>query len=146
MTEHDRIKADIVATRAELAETADALAARLDVKAQAERRVHEAGERVSSRYAALRDSAPPQVRKALGVAEQVLTRAAADKKATFIAVAGTVVVVVLVQRGGPVAVKAARSRSPRGSRAARRGRATPRRRRLPGAAAPASRRRSTRRK
>ena len=146
MTEHDRIKADIVATRAELAETADALAARLDVKSQAERRVHEAGERVSSRYAAARDSAPPPVRKALGVTERALTRAAADKKATLIALAGTVVVLVLVQRAGPIAVKAARSRSRRGSRAVRPGRATPRRRRLPAAAAPASRRRSTRRR
>jgi Protein of unknown function (DUF3618) len=39
MTRADEIKADIEATRAELAETADALAARLDTKAQASKRI-----------------------------------------------------------------------------------------------------------
>jgi hypothetical protein len=34
MTDADEIKADIIATRAELAETADAIAARLQQKAQ----------------------------------------------------------------------------------------------------------------
>lgn len=43
MTEADRIRADIEATRAELAETADALAAKLDVKAQAKAKVDEIG-------------------------------------------------------------------------------------------------------
>jgi hypothetical protein len=38
MTTTDEIRADIEATRAELAETADALAARLDQKAQAAKR------------------------------------------------------------------------------------------------------------
>lgn len=146
MTEHDRLKADIEATRAELAETADALAARLDVKAQAERRVHEAGARVSSRYVEVRDSAPPPVRKALGAAEQAMARAAKDKRATFVVLAGSVVVVLVVRRVGPVAVRAGRSRWTRASRATRRGRATPARRRLPATAVPASRRRSRRRK
>lgn len=39
MTTAEEIKADIQATRAELAETADALAARLDAKAQAGKRI-----------------------------------------------------------------------------------------------------------
>jgi hypothetical protein len=39
MTSADEIKADIIATRAELAETADALAARLDQKARLGMRV-----------------------------------------------------------------------------------------------------------
>jgi len=38
-TSPDEIKADIVATRAELVETADALAAKLDAKAQLAKRV-----------------------------------------------------------------------------------------------------------
>lgn len=42
-SEADRIKADIEATRAELAETADALAAKLDVKAQAKQKVQAIG-------------------------------------------------------------------------------------------------------
>lgn len=146
MTEQERLKADIAATRAELAETADALAAKLDVKAQAERRVHEAGEKVTGRYTAARDAAPPPVRKALGVTEQALARAAADKRATMIVIAGTVVAIVVVRRVGPVVVRAARSRSPRGSRAVARGRATPRRLRLPAGAPPVSRHRSPRRK
>lgn len=39
MTASEQIKADIAATRAELAETADALAARLDEKARIGKRV-----------------------------------------------------------------------------------------------------------
>jgi predicted phosphoribosyltransferase len=39
MTTAEEIKADIQATRAELAETADALATRLDAKAQAGKRI-----------------------------------------------------------------------------------------------------------
>lgn len=39
MTDSDEIKADIVATRAELAETAEALAAKLDEKAQLGKRI-----------------------------------------------------------------------------------------------------------
>lgn len=39
MTSADEIKADIEVARAELAETADALAARLDTKAQAGKRI-----------------------------------------------------------------------------------------------------------
>jgi hypothetical protein len=39
MTTSDEIKADIAATRAELAETADALAARFDAKAQVGKRI-----------------------------------------------------------------------------------------------------------
>jgi hypothetical protein len=39
MSASDEIKADIAATRAELAESADALAARLDQKAQTGKRV-----------------------------------------------------------------------------------------------------------
>ena len=44
----DELRADIEATRAELAETADALAAKLDVKAQATEKVHAVGDKIST--------------------------------------------------------------------------------------------------
>jgi hypothetical protein len=102
VSEEDRLKAEIAATRAELAETADALAAKLDVKAQAGRKVHAAGEKVSGGYANLRGSAPPPVQKALGKTEQavspLLARAAADKRRTLAVLGGTVVVILVVRR------------------------------------------------
>jgi hypothetical protein len=42
VSDADEIRADIAATRAQLADTADALAAKLDVKAQAGAKLHEA--------------------------------------------------------------------------------------------------------
>lgn len=146
MTEQDRLKADIEATRAELAETADALATKLDVKAQAERKVQGVRQQVSSRYAAVRDSAPPPVRKVLGAGEQVVARAAKDKRATVIVLASTVTVVIVVRRVGPVAVRAGRSRWTRAARPVARGHAKPLPLLLPAAAARASRRRSRRRR
>jgi hypothetical protein len=100
--EEARIKADIEATRAELAETADALAAKLDVKAQAGKKVHEAGAKVGEKYAHLRDSAPPPVQKALGKTGQamspVVAKAAADKRRTAMIVGGSVVALVVLRR------------------------------------------------
>lgn len=49
MSDADEIRADIAATRAQLADTADAMAAKLDVKAQAEAKLHEAGARVNEK-------------------------------------------------------------------------------------------------
>lgn len=45
----DEIRADIAATRAQLADTADAMAAKLDVKAQAGAKLHEAGAKVDEK-------------------------------------------------------------------------------------------------
>ena len=102
MTEQERLKADIEATRAELAETADALAAKLDVKAQAGKKVHAAGEKVGDRYAHLRDSAPAPVQKALdktgSAVSPLMAQAAADKRRTFLVLAGTVVLVLVARR------------------------------------------------
>lgn len=64
MTERERLEAEIQATRGELAETADALAAKLDVKAQARAKLHSA---------------------------------AADKRATLLALAGAVAVILAVR-------------------------------------------------
>jgi Protein of unknown function (DUF3618) len=100
--EEERLKAEIAATRAELAETADALAAKLDVKGQAGRKVQAAGDKVTDGYVQLRESAPPPVRKALTRTEQAVSplvaRAAADKRATLLALAGTVAVMLLIRR------------------------------------------------
>jgi malonyl CoA-acyl carrier protein transacylase len=102
MTEAERLKAEIEATRAELATTADALAAKLDLKAQAGKKVHAAGEKVSGGYANLRDSAPEPVQKALEKTGQtvqpLVVRAAADKRRTLFVLAGTALIVLIVRR------------------------------------------------
>jgi hypothetical protein len=102
MTQPDQIKADIETTRAELAETADALAAKLDVKAQAGEKLHAVGDTVSGRYAHARDSAPAPVQKALGSAEQaarpVVAKAGEDKKRTALVAVGALVVLLVVRR------------------------------------------------
>jgi hypothetical protein len=98
----DAIRADIVATRAELAETADALAAKLDVKAQANARLHAAERSVGDRYARLRAGAPQPVQKALDKAQQaaapVAAKAAEDKKRTAMVCAGLVLGLLAVTR------------------------------------------------
>ena len=102
MTEQERLKADIEATRAELAETADALAAKLDVKAQAGQRVQAAGAKLSDRYVTLRNSTPRPVQKAMSKAGQaahpVVAKAAEDKRRTLLVVAGSVAAMVVFRR------------------------------------------------
>ena len=44
----EELRADIETTRAELSQTADALAAKLDVKAQAKEKVHAVGDKVTT--------------------------------------------------------------------------------------------------
>lgn len=104
MTDPDQIKADIDAARAELAETADALAARLDVKAQANGRLHAAAHKVGQRYRSIRNSAPPPVQQALDTAERAaqpaLAAAAADKKRTALVGAGVLAAVLVAVRIG----------------------------------------------
>jgi len=56
-SEADRVIADIEATRAELGETVDALAGKLDVKAQARDRVDDAREQVTRAIANAREAA-----------------------------------------------------------------------------------------
>jgi chromosome segregation ATPase len=101
-SEEEQLKADIEATRAELAETADALAAKLDVKAQANKKVHEAGDKLSGRLAQARQTAPEPVQKAIGsverAAQPVIAKAAEDKKRTALAVGGAVFVLLLIRR------------------------------------------------
>jgi hypothetical protein len=96
------IEADILATRAELAETADALAAKLDVKAQASHKVHEAGERVTEKYSEIKEKAPEPVQKALDKTGQAVSplvaQAAADKRRTLIVLGSFAVLLVVVRR------------------------------------------------
>ena len=98
----ERLKAEIEATRAELAQTADALAAKLDVKAQASKKVHAVGEKVSDSYTHVHDAAPAPVQKALDKTGQavspVVARAAADKRRTLLVLAGTAAVLVVVRK------------------------------------------------
>jgi hypothetical protein len=56
-TEAERIVADIEATRADLGETVDALAGKLDVRAQARSQVADARERINRQVATVRDAA-----------------------------------------------------------------------------------------
>jgi hypothetical protein len=102
MSDPDEIKAEIEATRAELAETADALAAKLDVKAQAKEKAQVAGERLAAKVDQVRAAAPEPVQNAIGKAEQaaqpVLAKAAEDKQRTAATVGGVLVVVMFVRR------------------------------------------------
>lgn len=100
--ETEAIKADIEQARAELAQTADALAAKLDVKAQAERKMHEAGNRAAGAYESAKASAPEPVQKALTKAEQVsapvVTKAAEDKRRTALVLLGAVAAALIARR------------------------------------------------
>jgi len=102
MSSSDEIKADIVATRAELAETADAIAAKLDVRAQASERLHTARHQVNERYEQAKGSAPEPVqvaiRKAETAAQPLLNAAAEDKKRTALVVGGAIVALLVLRR------------------------------------------------
>lgn len=102
MTEADKVRSDIELTRAELADTVDALQARLDVKALARRRAQELESRVLDGYARARAAAPPPVQVALGKVEQVtapvLSRAAQDKKRAATVLGGALLALLVVRR------------------------------------------------
>jgi hypothetical protein len=102
MSEPERLKADIETTRAQLAQTADALAAKLDVKAQAKTRLHAVGDKAGESYTHARNAAPEPVQKAIGKAEHaaspIIAKAGQDKKRTMLIVAGALVALVVVRR------------------------------------------------
>lgn len=99
-SEAEAIKADIEQARAELANAADALAAKLDVKAQARKKAREAGARVSSAYRSARSSMPEPVQRAWtkAAASPVAAKAAEDKRRTALVVAAVVVTALVVRR------------------------------------------------
>lgn len=95
------IQADIEQTRAELADTVDALSAKLDVRSQAAHKAQELGERATLKVEQAVAAAPEPVQQALGkaaaTARPAVQRAAADPTRTA-KVAGAVVVALLVLR------------------------------------------------
>lgn len=66
--EADLVPADIAATRAELAETVDALTSKLDVKARASDKVSEVKQKAAATADRARQAAPPPVQHALDAA------------------------------------------------------------------------------
>ncbi len=106
MSDIDKIRSEIELTRSELADTVDALQAKLDVKAMVKIRAEEAGGRAAHaaavRYAQAKAEAPPQVRQAIERAERlaapVVERAKQDKKQTLRIVIGTAVAIIVVRR------------------------------------------------
>jgi hypothetical protein len=102
MTDPDEIKADIERTRADLAETVDALTTKLDVKAQAKQRAADAQAKVGERLEALRSTAPEPVQQALAragdAARPVAAKAAEDKRRTAVVAGGAVLLLLVVRR------------------------------------------------
>lgn len=100
--EAEAIRADIEQARAELATTTDALAAKLDVKAQARTKAHLAGAWVSSAYRSVQASAPEPVQRAWSkvgaAASPVAAKAAADKRRTALVAAAVILTALVVRR------------------------------------------------
>jgi hypothetical protein len=100
--EAEAIKADIEQTRAELAATTDALATKLDVKAQARTKAQAAGAGVSRAYQSARSSMPEPVQRAwskAGTATSPLAaKAAEDKRRTALVAAAVIVAALVVRR------------------------------------------------
>ena len=101
MSDVDDLKSEIEQARAELADTVDALTAKLDVKAQAAERAHELAGKASERYSEAKQSAPEPVRQALGTVEHaarpVVAKARQDPRRAAV-IAGGVVLALLVLR------------------------------------------------
>ena len=101
MSDVEDLKSEIEQTRAELADTVDALTAKLDVKAQASERAHELAGKAAARYEEAKSSAPEPVRQAIGTVEQaarpVVHKAKQDPRRAAL-IAGGVLVALLVLR------------------------------------------------
>lgn len=91
MTDAEQVKADIAATRAELVETANALAAKLDPKTQARHKLQE-----------LYDAAPEPVRTAwnrgVEIARPLLVKIAADPKRAALIGSGALAGIIVLRR------------------------------------------------
>jgi hypothetical protein len=96
------IQEDIERTRAELADTVDALAAKLDVKSQARQRAHELAVQAGDRVEKARAAAPEPVQQAMErvteVSRPVIAKAAEDKQRTMLIVGGALVALLLIRR------------------------------------------------
>jgi hypothetical protein len=102
MSDARQIKSEIEQTRAELAQTVDALSAKLDVKAQAGHRAHEMQARAARAYGNAKASAPPPVRhaweRAEVTAQPVVMKAREDPKRTALVVGGGILALLILLR------------------------------------------------
>jgi hypothetical protein len=102
VSDTEDLKSEIERTRAELADTVDALTAKLDVKSQAQHRAHELADKAATRYENAKASAPPPVQQAIGTVEHaarpVVTKAKQDPKRAVMIAGGVLVVLLVVRR------------------------------------------------
>jgi hypothetical protein len=100
----DQIREEIEATRADLADTVDALSTKLDVKAQAKSKAHEVQATVSDTLSKAKQSAPPPVQTSLdrvGAAlGPALAKAKPYRRQIIAAVGAAAAVLVLARRRG----------------------------------------------
>jgi hypothetical protein len=110
LSQEQIVQSDIEQARAELADTVDALAAKLDVKAQAGQRVAEAKQKAADAATRAKQAAPPAVQHALDTAGekaapivQKVSQQAAPHRGKIIAVGAVVLLVLIVvrRRGNP---------------------------------------------
>lgn len=102
----DAIRADIEATRAELAETVDALTAKLDVKGQASERADAAKAKVSEKAGQAKAAAPEPVQHAMDtvgakagpVTHQVNVKTAPHRGKIIAGVGAGLVVLLILRR------------------------------------------------
>jgi hypothetical protein len=115
MSDANQIKSDIEHTRAELAQTVDALSAKLDVKAQAGQRAHEMQARAAHAYGSAKASAPPPVRHAWDRAEvatqPVVVKAKEDPKRAALVLGGGLLALLVLLRTRRAAKNRARARA-----------------------------------
>jgi hypothetical protein len=97
----DEVRADIEATRAELADTVDALHDKLDVKGRAADKVAEAKQKVSDSAARAKAAAPPPVQHAIdrvGEKAEPIAKQIAPHRGKIVAGVAAVAVALLVLR------------------------------------------------
>ena len=100
-TSPDDLRQEIDATRADLADTVDALSAKLDVKAQAKAKADEVKTTMSDAAAKAKASTPPPVQRSIERAGSIIKPAAAKAepyRVQILAGAASVLVIVLLLR------------------------------------------------
>ena len=90
------IEADIAATRDRLAESVEALARKVDVKAQAERKVEQTKERAKISVVEATDKARGTVSEATGMAQQLVGRARSASRPVQVAIVSVPVTVIVL--------------------------------------------------
>jgi hypothetical protein len=102
MSKADNIKSDIRSTRAELAHTVDALAAKFDVKTQAGARAHDAGQKAIAAFEHAKAATPEPMQHAVGKLESAAAPAVAkvsgNKKRAALIFVGVVAAAMVARR------------------------------------------------